>query len=466
MSTTLINNAITYAGIPIHDSTIGNPLFTTWMVDASDGLQSFDVLCYGDSNNQYSPTGDTFTGFIDGLAKGFELLGIPCYGSPIYWAGCPSRKYGLYFNVISTLPGGTGTVELGSVDSDAEYATPKLDLTGPAGGFFSTSLGTDADDWVKVESASLAVSHKIYADITWPLGNQEVTGRWIYIRTINNAGAYNLLSIHSTPNQGNIARDLSGQLGYAVATQTLNAATRSAAIDMAFAGAGVGNNSTGKAGFVFNSMHTSTIGCCVSSIYSRAGASSTNYKNDLSLLYNHNSNTKLKLYIKEVVDRQLSANSKNTGRVAIFFNCGHNATAGATATDQANTFVADHKETARLLKETWISLGYKESDLCFIFTFAHPFSTTQAGQSEYFKKTREKLYEECSGIGLNALVVNHTSNLPAEAYVTQVLWDAAGNNTPSSTPASHLVPAGYLAIGKVITSSLVNYFKGFIKQKK
>ena len=463
MSTTLINNAITYAGLPIHDSTIGNPLFTTWMVDASDGLQSFDVLCYGDSNNQYSPTGDAFTGFIDGLAKGFELLGIPTYGSPIYWAGAESRKYGLYFSTISALPGGTGTVELGSADSDSEYTTPKSDLAGPGGGLFSTSLGTGGDDWVKVETASQAVSHKITGDVAWPLSNQQITGRWLYIRTLLSAGAYNLLSIHSTPNQGNIAKNLSGQLGYDVVTQTLNAATRTAAIDMAFAGAGVGNNSSGKAGFVFNSMHTNIIGCCVSSIYSRAGASSTEYKNDLTALYNHNSNTKLKLYIKEVVDRQLSANSKNTGRVAIFFNCGHNATAGSTPVD---TFTSDLKETARLLKETWLSLGYKESNLCFIFTFAHPASTTQAGESSVFKGTRDKLLRDCAVLALNSCVVEHTSNLPAEAYVTQLLWDSAGNNTPSSTPASHLVPAGYLAIGKVITSSLVNWYKGFIKQKK
>ena len=466
MSTTLINNAITYAGIPIHDSTIGNPLFTTWMVDASDGLQSFDVLCYGDSNNQYTETGnEPLNGYIDGLAKGFELLGIPVYGSPIYWAGAESRQYGLYFYSLYSTGSHVGTVELGSADTDSSFATPKLDLADPVGGEFSVSLGIGQDNWAKVETASQSNGRKIVGESAWPLAAQEVTGRWLYIRTTDSASAYNLLTIYTDGPQASGAKDLSGTLGYAVATQVLPAGARTGDLNMAYAGAGIGANSSGKAGFVFNSMHTNTIGCCVSSIYSRAGANSTDYKNDITALYNHNSNKKLKIYLQEVVNRQLAANSNNTGRVAIFFHGGMNTTAGATATDQANTFVSDYKETARLLKETWISLGYKESNLCFIFTFSHPFSTTQAGESAFFKKTREKLYEECAGIGLNALVVNHTTNLPAEQYVTQVLWDGA-DNTSSAAPQAHLASPGYLAISKVITSSLVNYFKGFIKQKK
>jgi hypothetical protein len=475
-------------------STFGGKKISQWMKDAHYGKSSFDVLAVGDSNTMFlDAVGDNVNGFIDGLEEGFNTLGIPTYGSPIYFCGrilTPAgggSSYSKYFQTLCSgdfsdgIDGGGGgeaRLELGQIDADTDYSTFRADLTGPTNDKYSISLSSGAypnnppngtrvdEDFVKIEAGTYPSPGNVFgslavrADGSWPLIKNKITARYLYTRHPNNDTAYEHFYIFET---GGAAREnsafsspvnLSGVAGYAAHERSIPASTGAtpSEVKVAMTGTGLGFGTfSGKAGFVFFSMHTNTIGVCVSSLYARGGATSTDYKNNLTALYDHNNNKKLKIYFKEVVDRQISANPKNVGRVAIFIQGGRNVTGSGTAAD-ALTYISDIKECIRLYTETWKSLGYSTNNLCFVVCFS-PVYTENAVFDEACKTLLNGI-ESRRGLAADVCIIDHARNLPYADYVANTLWNVTNSSSGSSTPDPHLKDAGYQTLGKRIVSNL------------
>ncbi len=470
-------------------STFGGKKISQWMKDAHYGKSSFDVLVVGDSNTMFLDAGgDTVNGFIDGLEEGFNTLGIPTYGSPIYFCGrIGGSSYSKYFQTLVSGDfsdgtdgggGGAALLERGQIDTDADYSTFRADLDGPTNDKYSISLANGAypnnpangtrldEDFLKMEPGTYPSPGNVFgslsirADGSWPLIKNKITARYLYTRHPNNDTAYDHFIIFEsggasrTNSSQSSPVNLAGAIGYVAHERSISASTGAtpSEVKVAMAGAGIGGGVFGgKAGFVFFSMHTDTIGVRVSSLYARGGATSTDYKNNLTALYNHNDNKKLKIYFKEVVDRQISANPKNVGRVAVFIQGGRNITGSGTAAD-ALTYISDIKECIRLYTETWKSLGYSTNNLCFVVCFS-PVYTENAVFDEACKTLLNGI-ESRRGLAANVSIIDHARNLPYADYVANTLWNVTGQSAGSSVPDPHLKDAGYQTLGKRIVSNL------------
>jgi hypothetical protein len=339
-----------------------------------------------------------------------------------------------------------------------------------------TTAHTSTTDFDPTKFSVLSSAPSVFA----PLANQAFVGRILYAQTPNSASSYNRVAMFILPNPGTYeaaTNEASNQLNASGPTAykayelrlPANPSRQLGGKELKFGCFGVytGGQTNGKLAVFFMSLHVpDLIGFSSSLLHYRGGSHSTDWRTSLQALDTHNGMKLHQRFFQEVVNRQKSASSKNTGRVCIVIQGGVNTTPGATDAIAVDNFINDVKEVQRLLTKAWRDAGLPTSNLTFLVSTG-PF----VNEGTYLTLLRKEVFRRASEF-TNTTVVKHEDNVPIAQYTANSYWSATNNAASgyppvgSATPDAHLADNGYVNWANALVGNAVVKFKDFIKRYK
>lgn len=522
-------------------------LTTAVITTASGSYASSDpVVTWASNTIVVASSADLTTGL--NVAISATLGGLSAGSTTTYtiaWPGSGISALRTQFANVSSysstnLNAINGAIKPGWKDLDPEFTQVKNDLAVPRANnpefpgittdsrySFATQVGNfpndvGGDHWLKVEAGATSNQHTIsmYYNSAYTSGHaasltnvgwasiqngSSLTGRVLYAVTPNSNDNYGGAMALTYTNGGSPTQFATAAVidattggdsfGYKASESTVPATSRTMGTFYEFKFGAVGTNDqipSKKLGIVLYSIHCkNVIGFAATPLYYRGGSTIGHCVEDLTLLNTWNGMKKVQIYFREVVNRQKSASSKNTGRVCIVVQFSTNGNIGNNTAEQIASTVNQFRELQRLYTLAWTRAGYSPANLTFVIlsgpitytgtqaaydsngdpTTGTPVYITEAGteQAPYHVEFRKLLFK----VGFdNAIIVHHEKNL------TLADFSQSANNRYFSTDitgttglgtnlgSAHLSDAGYIAWAKVLIGNILTSSLGFMKKKK
>ena len=487
----------------------GSGRVANWLTEAKAGLCGLDFVLIGDSNIGYGEAvsasdadiGARTYGLVDGLQKACVLAGINQYASPLYnfSRGGPSFYEGVGCRNSAGSIGVSGT--------NLQNATPAtVGILGTAASantafnFFYQEMSGDVLTNVSSSTTGFVSSHNTTANwhlITTSL-NYIGTGTnyrsdtltldaepWLNEKTVS----YYRVTHSFTTSGGSCdsSMQINGSIAF-ISPTFIQAGNGGVPIDPSFRDSeyllfrtggthtaplhircgGFYNTLTAPVAFFFHSVYEKRVGVACTPLYFESGAKLEDIRNKFITVSTATTGTVPQTqsgkyvcnFMKALVRRQEAASTKNKGRVCVVIQGGTNqSTEGTGSTGRASAVLAQMKSIAKTVTEQWELAGLSSGNLAFVF-LSSPI-TTNAEMPELSRT----LFSRGGTTAITA--VEHMASLPSTEYVSNTYWDGAGTvGQGSSSAASPLTDAGYIAWGTAVVSNLLKYMPKLLHQKK
>lgn len=417
-----------------------------FLVDATSGVDSVDIVTIGDSNTGYSEGGIPIAGWTDGLCEAMVRAGIPRYATPLQPISPPGISFGVTSWNSPMLLGASSDPNFPAVSVSGTDFAPESIRDGLRGATIPNGpvirpTGVPFDfAWIPAQQHAFSASScGLYL---WTSPSFPVEGPLTFrvVHSVQPAsgpvGHFTLMWLGSDGQllcPPELHTTIGQESGWHASELSLQSdPLRTSPIRGTFGGGGRGQGASirGPCGLGLSSVYRPVRGFAVQSLDFHGGATMTQVADDLAAM----PQATVMTWLREIAERQRSAGG--TGKALFFIQGGINADVGLP--DSWGSAIIRMKS---VLKNAWLALGNSESSIGFVIMVSHAPTLDDAALSSLREYSRSLASVESDVCAIDLSLLTNATECSERGWF-------------SPNGSVHLTADGYVGIANRIVGAL------------